>query len=161
VVLALRFNQPVRTADVVSHTALRFEPHALDTPVLSDDGRARLKTNDPQSIERFQAKVAAAMNAASSASSLKFSRASSWDTVRFNPSPDLVVLEVTDSVPPDSWAHVKLDPYLPHRRPLDSAQRKTGVERTNVLRQRRPLPTECAPDEWNPTASRPDRFDSI
>src|SRR5262249_19241687 len=47
-VIALRFNQPIRTADVVAHTTLRFEPHAFDAPGLSDAAQARLRTNDPQ-----------------------------------------------------------------------------------------------------------------
>src|SRR5262247_1679914 len=65
-VLALRFNQPVRAADIVSHTTLRFEPHAFDAPTLSSAAVARLRINDPQAVSRFQAKVAAATNAASS-----------------------------------------------------------------------------------------------
>jgi hypothetical protein len=101
-VLALRFNQPVRAADVVSHTTLRFEPHPFDAPALSSAALARLRTNDPQAIPRFEAKVAAATSAASAAGSPNFSAATSWDTDRFKPSPDLVVLEVTDPTPPDS-----------------------------------------------------------
>ena len=68
-VLALRFNQPIRTADVVAHTTLRFEPHAVDVPVLSNEAKARLRTNDPQAIPRFHAKVATALSAASAATS--------------------------------------------------------------------------------------------
>src|SRR5689334_23352687 len=60
-VVALRFNQPVRPADIVAHTTLRFEPHGFEAPTLSDTAVARLKSNDPQAIPKFQAKVAAAM----------------------------------------------------------------------------------------------------
>lgn len=156
-VLALRFNQAVRSADVVAHTGLRFEPHAFDVPLLSDDARARLKTNDPQAIERFQAKVAAALNAASAANALTFSLAANWDTVRFKPSPDLVVLEVTDPVPSDSWVLVELDPGLPaiEGRSVPGAlqDRRVEAERTlfvNGVHCR----AECAPDVWNPITLR-------
>src|SRR5580765_553894 len=89
-VLALRFNQPVRAADIVAHTTLKFEPHPFDAPALSSDARARLRTNDPQAIPRFEAKVAAAADAAAAAGSLNFSAATSWDTDLFKPSADLV-----------------------------------------------------------------------
>src|SRR5439155_5840817 len=64
-ILALRFNQPVRITDILPHTTLRFEPHAFDAPTLSADAQARLRTNDPQAVPRFQSKVAAAIAAAS------------------------------------------------------------------------------------------------
>src|SRR5262249_47622325 len=152
-VLALRFNQPVRAADVVAHTSLRFEPHEFATPILSDDGQARLRSNDPQAITRFQAKVTAAMNAASSASTLKFAAATNWDTTRFKASPDLVVLEVADSVPPDSWVHVELDATLPavegRAVPGDVQSRRVEAEPTFFVNGVH-CHTECAPDEWNP-----------
>src|SRR5262249_10179188 len=112
-VLALRFNQAVRTRDVVSHTTLRFAAHAFEAPVLSDAAQARLISNDPQALTRFQAKVAAAMTAASAANSLKFAAATTWDTGRFRRSSDLVVLEVADTVPPESWVTLELDGNLP------------------------------------------------
>jgi alpha-2-macroglobulin len=156
-VLALRFNQPVRTADIVSHTTLRFEPHALDRPILSDEAQARLRANDPQAIARFQAKVGAAMAATSAANSLTFSAAANWDTQRFKPSPDLVVVEVTDQTPPDSWVLVELDSALPaiegRSVPGQAQTRRVEAEPTffvNGLRCR----AECAPDEWNPIALR-------
>src|SRR4029079_16639562 len=68
-VLALRFNQPVRPEDVAAHMTLRFEPHEFETPRLSADASARLRSNDPQAIPRFEAKVAAAMAAASAGNS--------------------------------------------------------------------------------------------
>jgi len=112
-VVALRFNQSVRTADVISHTTLKFDPHAFEAPVLSDAAQARLTTNDSQAVRRLQAKVAAAVNAASSGSPVKFAPAASWDTQRFRQSPDLIVLEVADTVPPDSWMMLELDGNVP------------------------------------------------
>src|SRR5207249_275553 len=108
-VLALRFNQGVRTADIVSHTNLRFEPHPFGTPELTPEAQARLRTNDPPAIARFEAKVSGAIAAAAAGNALKFSLATTWDIERFKPSSDLVVLEVADSVPPDSWVLVELD----------------------------------------------------
>ena len=58
-VILLRFNQPVRPADVAPHIAARFEPHPWDVPVLPAEGLARLKIRDPSSVQRFNAKVAA------------------------------------------------------------------------------------------------------
>jgi alpha-2-macroglobulin len=156
-VIALRFNQPVRSADLISHTTLKFAAHAFDAPVLSDAAQARLKTNDPQAVTRFQAKVAAAVNAASSASPVRFAPATSWDTQRFRQSPDLVVLEVADTVPPDSWMTLQLDGNVPavegRAVPGETQNRRIEAEPTffvNGVRCRE----ECAPDEWNPVKLR-------
>src|SRR5262249_7944216 len=152
-VVALRFNQPVRTADVVSHTMLKFDPHAFDAPVLSDAAQARLKTNDPQAVTRFQAKVSAAVNAASSASPVTFPPATSWDTQRFRQSPDLVVLEVADTVPPDSWMTLELDGNLPavegRAIPGETQNRRIEAEPTFFVDGVH-CREECAPDQWNP-----------
>jgi uncharacterized protein YfaS (alpha-2-macroglobulin family) len=152
-VLALRFNQPVRPADVTAHMKLRFEPHEFETPNLSADARARLRTNDAQGLPRFQAKVATAMAAATAGGSLRFATAIAWDTARFKASPDLVVVEVTDPTPPDSWVLVELDGGLPavegRMVPNELQSRRVEAERTffvNGIRCR----AECAPDEWNP-----------
>src|SRR6476620_7257881 len=82
-VLALRFNQSVRAADLLPHVRLAFVPHPFEEPKLSDDGQARLRANDPQAIPRFQAKVAAASAAASASTSLRFAPATAWDIERF------------------------------------------------------------------------------
>src|SRR5206468_804361 len=41
-ILALRFNQPVRPADILAHAGLRFEPHEFNKPELTAEAQARL-----------------------------------------------------------------------------------------------------------------------
>ena len=53
----LRFNQPVRPADVAPHVRAEFEPHDWHEPALPREGLARLKPTDPTSVQRFNAKV--------------------------------------------------------------------------------------------------------
>ena len=79
---------------------LNFEPHEWDVPQLSDAARARLRVNNPQAIERFDAKVAAARRAAGSSQPLTFVPAASWDEKRFLRSPGLVVLEIIVGIAP-------------------------------------------------------------
>jgi len=99
-ILALRLNQPVRAADILLHTTVRFERHEFDKPALTAEAQARLKTNDPQAIPRFQAKVATATAAATADSQLRFTAAADWDRKRFPAAPNLVIIEVTDPTPP-------------------------------------------------------------
>src|SRR5207245_6465287 len=39
--------------------------------------------------------------------------AKDWDKKRFKPSPDMVVLQVTSLVPPDSWVRIETDGRIP------------------------------------------------
>jgi uncharacterized protein YfaS (alpha-2-macroglobulin family) len=156
-ILALRFNQPVRTADVLLHTTLRFERHEFDKPALTAEAQARLRTNDPQAIPRFQAKVATATAAAAADSQLRFAAAADWDRTRFPPSPDLVVIEVTDPTPTESWVRLELDSNISGTEgravPGKPQSRRVEAEPTffvNGFRCR----AECAPDEWNPIVLR-------
>jgi hypothetical protein len=111
-----------------------FEKHDWDQPSLAPDAQARLKTNDPQAIFRFNAKVAAAARAAAATSSLTFATAADWDEQRFAPSSDLVVLEVTAAVPTESWVRIEIDPTVPAiegRSLPDTLQsRRIAAERT-------------------------------
>jgi hypothetical protein len=110
--VAFRFNQPVAPAEVLSHLALNFEPHDWDRPQLSDAGRARLRTNNPQAVARFDAKVAAAASAAASIAPQTFALAQDWDKKRFPPAADLVVVEITSPVPTESWIRARIDTQL-------------------------------------------------
>ncbi len=110
--VALRFNQPVTPAEVAAHLTLNFEPHEWDAPQMSEAGRARLRTNNPQAIARFEAKVDAAARAAASTQTLTFTLAADWDRKRFPPSPDLVVIELTTPVPTESWIRAHIDTQL-------------------------------------------------
>src|ERR1700737_3930397 len=107
--VALRFNQPVRPADIVAHTMLHFEKHDWKVPELTPEARLPLKTNDPQSIVKFDAKVAAAARAASATSLLTFTAAADWDKKRFEPSSNLVDLEIKTLVPTEAWGTIEID----------------------------------------------------
>ena len=56
VVVMLRFNQPVRPADVLAHTTARYDPHEWMAPDLSPEELQRM---GPAEAGRFNAKVAA------------------------------------------------------------------------------------------------------
>ena len=152
-IVALRFNQPVRAADIIAHTTLHFEKHEWKQPVLTPDAQARLKTNDPQAILRFNAKVLTAARAAAATSSVTFTAAADWDKKRFAPSSDLVVLEVSAPVPTESWVRVEIDaavPAIEGRSLPDKLQsRRIEAERTFFVERFR-CRVECDPDRWNP-----------
>jgi hypothetical protein len=111
--LALKFNQPVRPADVAAHASVRYEPHPWTPPVMSLAARDRLAASDPGGLARFDAKVAAAQRAASSSELVPVRLAASWDEERYPPSPDLVVLETRVAPATDGWLSVTLDEQLP------------------------------------------------
>ena len=66
VVVALRFNQPMRPQDVLTHTVLQGSPHAWTAPRTLSDQRRWLDELDPAGLSRLNAKVARAEGAASS-----------------------------------------------------------------------------------------------
>src|SRR5215475_3916718 len=52
-IVALRFNQPVKPADIAAHLALTFKAHDWDKPALKANAEARLKAADPQGLTQF------------------------------------------------------------------------------------------------------------
>jgi uncharacterized protein YfaS (alpha-2-macroglobulin family) len=111
--VALRFNQPVRPADVGGHAAFRFERHPFQPPAALPAALARMQASDPTSWVRYQAKLSEAARVAGLAMPLSARVAADWDTERLPAAPDLVVLDVTDTVPPESWVRLELDETLP------------------------------------------------
>lgn len=107
--LALTFNQPVRPADILAHTRARYEPHDFEPPVMPARDRARLQALDPAGLQRFDAKVAAARQAAARRDALALRVATDWNRNRFPPSDQLVVLESTVVPPPGTFLEVTLD----------------------------------------------------
>lgn len=107
-IILLRFNQPMRAADVLASARATLTPHEWAPPVFSPDEQARLATIDPRALERFNAKVRATEAVASSTAPLALRLAADWNKKQYPPSPDLVVLEVTTRVEPESWIELTL-----------------------------------------------------
>jgi uncharacterized protein YfaS (alpha-2-macroglobulin family) len=112
-VVLLRFNQPVRGADILGHLSGRLEPHGFETPHMSADEQARMRAIDPAAMDKLNAKIAAARATASSTTPVSFRLTADWDKKRFPPSRDLVALESTTPVAPESWVKVMVDERVP------------------------------------------------
>jgi uncharacterized protein YfaS (alpha-2-macroglobulin family) len=113
VVLALEFNQPVRGADILTHTTVRHAPHDFDIASISDEARARLSTTDAAGLARYDAKVAAARQVYASRAAVPVRLATTWDKTRFPEAPERVILETTSAPAPGSWLQVTLDARTP------------------------------------------------
>ena len=109
-ILALRFNQAVRPADVLAHAAARYERHEWERPFLTATERARMS---PADAARFDAKVAATAAIAASQSPIPLRLAPDWDKRRFAPAPNLVVLQTVSAPATDGWLRLALDTRLP------------------------------------------------
>ena len=125
-VVMLRFNQPVRAGDLLPHLRTEFTRHDWAEPSLSPEGLAHLKATDPASIQRFNARVAATRAVANAAGPVEVRLTTDWDKKRFAPSADLVVLETTTPVPPESWVRVSVSttapsPAGPEKPPAESS----------------------------------------
>ena len=109
IVIALRFNQPVRPSDMASHVTLRYEPHEWGRPWMTTAERARMGAE----TARFDAKVASTMAVVNSQAPLAVRLAVDWDKKRFPQSSDLVVLQTGTPPPPDGWLRVTIDNRVP------------------------------------------------
>ena len=114
-VLMLRFNQPVRPADVTSHVHVHLAPHNWVSPSLPYEARTRLLQTEPASLAQFDAKVAAVDRVARSSDPVGVRLAESWDEKRFGfaRAPERVVLETVTSPPPESWLAIEIDDTMP------------------------------------------------
>ena len=82
-------------------------------PALSAEGLAHLKATDPAAVQRFNAKVEATRAIANATGPVTVRLTTDWDKKRFPASPDLVVLETTTPVPPESWVRVSVSTTAP------------------------------------------------
>ena len=130
VTLALRFNQPVRPADVVDHVSVRFQPHEWSPPTMTERERGWLMGADPAGLGQFDAKVAAARQVAARRDAVAVRIATEWDEQRFPPDETLVVLETTTSPSPGAWLAVTVDDTMPSPAgsALPSAPQSSTVE---------------------------------
>ena len=152
-VIAVRFNQPVRGADVLSHLRVQQDPHAWDgEPTLSDAARKRLTATDPTALQRFDAKVAGIKQVAASTTVWPVRIAADWDKKIFPASPDLVVFETTGVPPPESHLSLTFDA----RTPSPGGTQTPGQPLSTVVELEPALvgpklncTTECSPGDWN------------
>ena len=98
-VMALRFDAPVRPDEVLARTRVRLDAYKWQAPTLSARARADLRRRDPAGLRRFDDKVAAVRRVTSRAEALAVHLARTWNEKRFSPGSDLVVIE-TDTAPP-------------------------------------------------------------
>ncbi|MCC6991044.1 MAG: Ig-like domain-containing protein, partial [Acidobacteria bacterium] len=112
-VVLLRFNQPVRGRDIAAHLTAALEPHGFTPPAFTKDEEARLTAQDPAALAAFAAKVAAVQQVAASTQPVPLQLTTTWDRRRFPASPDLVVLETTAPVAPESWVKLSVGPRVP------------------------------------------------
>lgn len=104
-VILMRFNQPVRPADIRAALTSRLQPHDWTPPPMQTEAIARLKTVAPESLEQYNTKVSATREIARSNAPVALRLTDDWDKKRFPPSPDLVVLEARQLAPE---SHVNL-----------------------------------------------------
>ena len=111
-VVMLRFNQPIRQADVAASLSAALEPHDWEAPSFSTEEQTRLTSLDPQALGRFEAKVAATRAIASANTPVSLRPTDDWDKKTYPPSPDLAVFETDTKVLPESWVKLSLDGRL-------------------------------------------------
>ena len=112
-VVVLRFNQPVRPQDVAAHLTASLERHEWNPPVFSPEEEARLRAADATALEAFNRKVEATRQLAAGGPTVVLRVTTDWDQKRFPASPDLVALETTTVVRPESWVKLNLDGAMP------------------------------------------------
>ncbi|HEX6972991.1 MAG TPA: Ig-like domain-containing protein, partial [Vicinamibacterales bacterium] len=157
IVVLLRFNQPVRSADVAAHAKAALEPHDWTAPSFSAEEQARLKAADPQALDRFAAKVAATRAVSQATTAVGLRPTTDWDKKRYPVSRDLVVLETTTAVQPESWVQLTVDGTVPS--PAGAAT--PGKDQSFTIQVEPAFfidgfycRAECDPDAWNPVRMR-------
>jgi uncharacterized protein YfaS (alpha-2-macroglobulin family) len=162
VIIPLRFNQPVRAADVLAHASARYDVHEFRAPDLSPEERQLM---GPAETARFDAKVAAVRATAASRAPIPLAVAANWDRERFKPSPDLVVLETTGVPALDGWMRVAIDGRIP----AVQGTATPGGEQSHVIQLEHALfvdafncRRECDGDGYNwATLRAPVRLDAL
>jgi hypothetical protein len=109
-ILALRFNQAVRPADVLAHVTARYEQHNWNAPVTSAEERSRMGAD---AAAAFDAKVATVAATVASSAPVPMQLAPDWNKKRFPPAPDLVVLETLTAPSTDGHLLVTVDTRMP------------------------------------------------
>jgi alpha-2-macroglobulin len=152
-IIVLRFNQPVKPEDVAAHVHAAFQKHEFIPPVIAAPVQARLRAIDPPAVQAFTDKVQRARAAAEATAPVSLVIAKDWDKQKFKPSPDMVVLQATTPVPPESWVRLETDGQIPSLAGLAVSGRVQNftikVEPTFLV-SRFQCETACDPDNHNP-----------
>lgn len=128
-VIALRFNQPVRAADVLAHAAVHYTPHVWTAPTLTGPARERLANEDRDGLGRFDAKVAHVVAVTGSTEAVPVTSAFSWDEKRFPPASNLAVIETAGAPATDGWLTIELDGRVPGLGGSETAAPQSSVIR--------------------------------
>ena len=108
IVVMLRFNQPVRPADVAAALSATLEPHQWAAPSFSPEQLSRLKESNPTALDQFERKVQATRQVAASRAAVPLRLTNDWNKKDFPPSARLVVFETASAVPPEAWVKLTL-----------------------------------------------------
>ena len=156
-VAVLRFNQPVRAADILKHLSAALQPHQWNPPAFTAEETARLKARDPKALDMFLAKVAATRAVASARTPVAFRLTNDWDKKTYPPSPDLVAMETTTPVLPESWVQLQLAATTPSpagRATPGKPQHFTIEVENAFFIDAFDCRAACNPDGWNPIEMR-------
>ena len=152
-VVMLRFNQPVRPADIAAHLRAELEPHDWAAPSFTVEEEARLRAVDPGGLDRFRARVRETLAVAKGGTPVALRVTSDWDRKAYPPSPDLVALETTTPVRPESWVRLTLAADVPSAagpaRPGQPEHYTIQAEPAFFIQGFR-CRAECDGDAWNP-----------
>ncbi len=158
-VVVLRFNQPVRGDEVAAHLTASIDGHEWIAPSFTAEEQQRLRALDASAFAAFTAKVDATRRVASGGPAVGFRVIDDWDRTRFPPAPNLVALEATTTVAPESWVKLVLDAGLPS--PAGPAT--PAGDQTYTIHAERAFfiddfycSSECDADRWNPLTMRAD-----
>lgn len=154
-VIALRFNQRVRPADVLAHLQVRYEAHTWTPPEFSARELARLKAGDPAGLAAFNAKVEATRRVAAMNGPVAVRLATDWNRDRYPDHDTLVVLETITVPPPEAHLALTLlttmpSPAGPVRPPAPQVTRLQMEPAFFV--QSRQCRQDCDPSSYNPTS---------
>jgi len=153
IVVVMRFNQPVRPADVAAALSATLEPHDWAPPSFSAEQLSRLKASSPTALEQFERKVQATRQVAASRAPVQLRLTTDWNKKDFPPSPRLVVFETASAVPPEGWVKLTLGRTL---RSPDGPATPSRTQTYTIEGQRAFFITgfncteRCDPDQRNP-----------
>jgi alpha-2-macroglobulin len=151
-IFLLRFNQPVQPAAILPHLRARLEPHEWNIPAMTVAAENRLSQQNPDGVRQFRAKLAVVDAVTKSSAAVQLRLATQWDTKLYPPSPDLVAVEATTPVLPESWVRITVDATVPS----PQGRATPGIDQAQIARLERALfvrgPSctgECEPSRYN------------